>query len=119
MTSDAYRNAIALGCVLGGIWIHYSGTLIFTLGVLLWLLLAMGAGFMRPSARMLLVAPVPWIAGVGGGMLTGRHDSLGELWLLPLILSTLAGVIGIIFGVAARRGRHGRNTRESGAPDIR
>ncbi len=73
------------------------------MGVVIWLLLAMGAGFMRPTGWLLMAAPVPWIAGVGIGVLTGRHDSFGELWLLPFLLSTLAGLIGITFGVAARK----------------
>jgi hypothetical protein len=107
LTGETYRTAIAAGCILAAIFIHYSGTVVFTLGVVIWLLLAMAVGFMRPTGWMLLAAPVPWIVGVGGGMLTGQHDSLGEVWLLPFLLSTIAGVIGVIFGVAARRG----NTR--------
>lgn len=107
MSNEIFRTAIAAGCVVGATVIHFTGTVIFTLGVILWLLLAMGAGYMRPTGWMLLVAPVPWIVGVGGGMLVGQHDSLGEVWLLPFVLSTAAGVIGIIFGVAAWKG----NTR--------
>lgn len=107
MRNETIRTAIAAGCIAGGTVIHFAGTVVFTLGVFLWLLLAMGAGYMRPSGWMLLAAPVPWIVGVGGGMLVGQHDSLGEVWLLPFLLSLAAGVIGIIFGVAARKG----NTR--------
>jgi hypothetical protein len=107
LNNETFRTAIAAGCVMGAIVIHFTGSVVFTVGVILWLLLAMGAGYMRPSGWMLLLAPVPWILGVGGGMLAGQHDSLGEVWLLPFLLSTAAGVIGIIFGVAARKG----NTR--------
>ncbi len=107
VNQETFRTAIAVGCVLGATIIHFTGTIVFTVGVILWLFLAMGAGFMRPSGWMLLVAPLPWIVGVGGGMLIGQHDSLGEVWLLPFLLSTAAGAIGIIFGVAARKG----NTR--------
>lgn len=104
MTSEAFRTAVAAGCILGATLIHYSGELAFVIGVVVWLLLAMGAGFMKPTGWLLLAAPVPWLVGVGGGMLTGQHDSLGEVWLLPALLSTAAGLIGVIFGVAARKG---------------
>jgi hypothetical protein len=107
VNSETFRTLVAAGCVIGGTVIHFAGTMAFTLGVILWLFLAMGAGFMRPTGWLLLVAPVPWIVGVGGGMLVGQHDSLGEVWLLPFLLSTAAGAIGVIFGVAARKG----NTR--------
>jgi hypothetical protein len=103
-TNETFRTAIAAGCILGAVVIHYSGTIMFTLGVVIWLLLAMGAGYMRPSGWLLLTAPAPWILGVGGGMLTGQHETLGEFWLLPFLLSTLAGAIGVIFRVSARRG---------------
>jgi hypothetical protein len=105
LITEQFRTAIAAGCILGGVAIHYSGSIVFTLGVLIWLLLAMGAGYMRPTAWLLLAAPLPWLIGVGAGVLTGRHDALGDVWLLPFLLSTVAGLIGIVFGVAARRGR--------------
>ena len=104
---QTFRTAIAIGCIAGATIIHFLGTIVFAVGVVIWLLLAMGAGFMRPSGWTLLAAPVPWIAGVGIGMLSGRHESLGEYWLLPFLLSTIAGAIGITFGVAARK----NNTR--------
>jgi hypothetical protein len=103
VTNDAFRTAVAAGCVIGATYIHFSGTIMFTIGVVLWLLLAMGAGFMRPSGWMLFIAPVPWIAGVSLGVLLGRHESFGEVWLLPFALSTIAGLIGVTFGVAARK----------------
>jgi hypothetical protein len=110
VTNETYRTAIAAGCILGGIYIHYSGTVVFTFGVFLWLLLAAGAGYMRPTGWLLLVAPVPWIVGVGAGMLTGQHEPLGGAWLLPFLLSTVAGAIGVTFGVTASKG----NTRSRG-----
>ena len=109
VSGEGFRTAITIGCILGAIYIHYSGTLPFAMGAVIWLVLAMGAGFMRPTGWLLLTAPIPWLAGVGGGVLIGRYDSLGEGWLLPFAVSTLAGVIGIIFGAAARRGRSGHS----------
>jgi hypothetical protein len=105
--SETFRTAIAAGCILGGVFIHYSGTIMLTLGVFIWLLLAAGAGFMRPTGWMLLAAPIPWLVGVAGGALVGQHDSIGEFWFVPFLLSTIAGAIGVTFGVAARKG----NTR--------
>ena len=110
MESQTYRTVIAIGCIAAATVIHFLGTIAFVVGVVIWLLLAMGAGFMRPSGWLLLAAPVPWLVGVGIGVLTGRHESFGEYWLLPFLLSTIAGAIGITFGVAARknktRGKH-------------
>ncbi len=107
MNTETLRTAIAVGCILGATFIHFTGNIVFTLGVVIWLLLAMCAGFMRPTGWLLLAAPAPWIAGVGLGMISGRHETLGEVWLLPFFLSTAAGAIGITFGIAARKG----NTR--------
>jgi hypothetical protein len=103
MTQDAFRSLIALGCVIGGIWIHYSGSIDFAPGMLIWLLLAAGAGYMRPFGWMIAIAPVPWIVGVGGGVLTGQYDDLGDVWYLAFFVSTVAGIIGVIIGAAARR----------------
>jgi hypothetical protein len=102
---NAIRNSVAFGCVVGGIWLHYSATIDFLPGMLIWLFLAAGAGYMRPSGWMILVAPVPYIVGVGGGLLTGQHETLGEVWLMSFLISTIAGVIGIIIGAAAKQGR--------------
>lgn len=112
VNNETFRTAVTAGCIIGATIIHFTGTIVFTVGVVIWLLLAMGAGYMRPTGWLLLAAPVPWIVGVGLGMLTGRHESLGEVWLLPFLLSTAAGVIGVIFGVAARKGNT-RSKREA------
>jgi hypothetical protein len=100
---DVFRSAIAAGCVVGGIWIHYSGNIDFAPGTILWLLLAAGAGYMRPLGWMVVVAPIPWIVGVGGGVLTGRYDDFGEVWYVAFLFSTIAGLIGVIIGAAAGR----------------
>jgi hypothetical protein len=105
------RTAIAASCIIGATAMHFFGNIVFTLGVVIWLLLAMGAGFMRPTGWLLLAAPVPWLMGVGLGVLTGRQDSFGEVWLLPFFLSTAAGLIGVTFGVAARK-NNSRSKRE-------
>jgi hypothetical protein len=103
------RAAIAIGCVLGGIWLHYAATVDFGLGLVLWLGLATGAGFMLPYWWIVAIAPIPWLAGVAGGVLLGQHDDLGGAWALSLIFSTLAGVIGVVLGAAVRGGRRDPN----------
>lgn len=107
MNNETFRTTIAVGCILGAIVIHFTGTIVLTLGAFIWLLLAAGAGYMRPTGWLLLVAPLPWLIGVVGGTLVGQHDSIGQYWFVPFLLSTIAGLIGVIFGVAARKG----NTR--------
>jgi hypothetical protein len=102
---NAFRNSIAVGCLAGAIWLHYAGTIDFLPGMVIWLLLAAGAGYMVLRGWFIAVAPLPWIAGIGGGVLTGRYESLGEAWFMSLLISTIAGVIGIIIGAAARQGR--------------
>lgn len=105
VSSYVFGTVIAIGCIACAALIHFLGTLPFVIGVVIWLFLAMGAGFMWPTGWLLLAAPVPWVAGAGMGVLTGRHESFGELWLVPFLLSTVAGLIGITFGVAARKNR--------------
>lgn len=109
---DQLRMMIAAGCLLGGIGIHFSGSVDFTIGVVIWLALAATIGYMLPYGWMVLVAPIPWLLGVGGGVLVGQHEELGAIWALPLVLSTLAGVFGVIFGAAARRNQNRRNRQD-------
>lgn len=109
---DQIRLMIAAGCLLGGIGIHFSGSVDFIIGVVIWLALAATIGYMIPYGWMVLVAPIPWLLGVGGGVLVGQHEELGQIWALPLALSTLAGVFGVIFGAAARRNQNQSNRQD-------
>jgi hypothetical protein len=113
VTNPTLRFAIAIGCILGGIYIHLTGTIPLAPGVFVWLLLAAGAGYMIPTGWLLLIAPVPWIIGVAGGTLLGQHDAFSEFWFIPLLLSTAAGAIGVVFGVAARKNKS-RSRQEQG-----
>lgn len=107
---DPVRTLIAAGCLLAGIGLHLNAGFDFVFGAVLWLILAATIGFMVPSGWMILVAPVPWLVGVAGGVLVGLHSAgFGEAWALPLVLSTIAGAIGVIFGAAARRNQNRRN----------
>jgi hypothetical protein len=108
LNQAAFRRSIAFGCVAGGIWLHYGGNIDFAAGMILWLLLAAGAGYMRPFGWTVAIAPIPWLLGVGGGVLTGRYDGFGDVWFVAFLVSTLAGVIGVIMGAGAARsrGRH-------------
>jgi hypothetical protein len=114
LTNPLFRIAIATGCILGGIYIHLTGSIPLAPGVFLWLLLAAGAGYMIPTGWLLLVAPVPWIVGIGGGALIGQHDAFTELWYVPLLLSTFSGAVGITFGVSAHKNKT-RSRRENEA----
>ncbi|HEU4793568.1 MAG TPA: hypothetical protein VFS96_07910, partial [Nitrolancea sp.] len=48
----------------------------------------------------LLLAIVPWLLGVGGGLVTGRYVYLGEFWQFIFLLSVGTGLIGISLGLA-------------------
>lgn len=113
LLDDQIRMLIAAGCLIGGIGIHFNGDVNVAIGMVLWLALAATIGFMLPYGWMILVAPIPWLVGVGGGVLIGQHEGLGEAWALPLVLSTLAGVFGIIFGAAARRNNNRTGRQDS------
>lgn len=112
MRNDPLRTLIAAGCLLGGIGLHLNAGIDFVFGAVLWLILAATIGYMLPYGWMVLVAPIPWLVGVAGGVLVGLHPAgFGEAWALPLFLSTIAGAIGVIFGAAARRNQ-GRSSRQ-------
>ena len=103
MSQESVRNVVAAGCLIGGIVIHYSGGLNFGVGLMLWFILAATMGYMRPFPWIIVAAPLPWLIGVVGGVATGTHETLGDAWYIPLALSTIVGILGIIFGVSARR----------------
>lgn len=85
--------------------LHYIGGPFFGVSGVLWLLLAAGLGFVLPRWWTLLLAAIPWPAGVGFGLITGRYPFLGDLWQLGPLFSVLIGLIGIGYGWIARRGR--------------
>jgi hypothetical protein len=113
VTNPTFRIVVAIGCILGGIYIHLTGAIPLAPGLFVWLLLAAGAGYMIASGWLLLVAPVPWIIGVAGGTLIGQHDAFSEFWFIPLLLSTAAGAIGATAGIAARKNKS-RSRQEQG-----
>ena len=85
--------------VLGAAALHYIGGPV-SLGVGLWFLLAIGIGFVLGHWWALLLAIVPWLLGVGGGLVTGRYAYLGEFWQFIFLLSVGTGFIGISLGLA-------------------
>lgn len=93
--------------VLGAAALHYIGDPV-SFGTGLWFLLAVGIGFALGRWWALLLAPIPWLLGVGGGLITGRYAYLGEFWQFIFLLSVGTGLIGIslglaIHGITARR----------------
>lgn len=86
--------------ILGAAALHYIGGLV-SFGIGLWFLLAVGIGFVLGRWWALLLAIVPWLLGVGGGLITGRYAYLGESWQFIFLLSTGTGLIGISLGLAS------------------
>jgi hypothetical protein len=99
------RYAVALGCLAGGVWLHFAATISFGIGLFLWMGLAAGIGFMLPRLWVVALAPAPWLVGVLGGVMIGQHESLGDVWFVSLVMSVVAGVIGMVLGAAIRGGR--------------
>ena len=105
MSPDMIRHLTAGACFLAGIWLHYAGSVDFGLGLFLWLGLAAGMGYFIAQPWVVVFAPLPWILGIGAGVLSGRYDDFGEGWFVSFILSTIAGIIGMILGAAIRGNR--------------
>ncbi len=93
------RSIIIALFVLVAAALHYIGDPV-PYGIGLWFLLAVGIGFLLGRWWALLFAPVPWLLGVGGGLVTGRYAYLGESWQFIFLLSAGTGLIGISLGLA-------------------
>lgn len=93
------RGIIVALFVLGAAALHYIGGPV-SLGISLWFLVAVGIGFVLGHWWALLLAIVPWLLGVGGGLVTGRYAYLDEFWQFIFLLSLGTGLIGISLGLA-------------------
>ncbi|HEU5423451.1 MAG TPA: hypothetical protein VFU72_07935, partial [Nitrolancea sp.] len=52
--------------------LHYAGNP-FTLSVALWFLLAVAIGVILPRWWIVCLTPLPWLLGIGLGLVTGRY----------------------------------------------
>lgn len=94
---------VALGCLLVAIWLHYVGRSSFAREFWLLLGLAGVAGLAVARWWALVFAPLPWLAGVGYGLYTGRYLFLGEAWQVIWFASAAVCLLGIALGWGAGR----------------
>lgn len=96
---EAMRWMLVAIFILVAAALHYVGGPV-PYGIGLWFLLAVGIGFLLGNWWVLAFAPVPWLLGVGGGLVTGRYAYLGEFWQFIFLLSAGTGLIGISLGLS-------------------
>lgn len=94
---------VALGCVIGASWIHYLGRTAVEGEFWLLLGLAFVVGLVLGRWWALLLAPLPWLAGVGYGLYTGRYLFLGDAWQVIWLGSASLTLIGIALGWGVNR----------------
>lgn len=70
----------------------------------LWVLLAIGIGLATGAWKALFLALIPWPIGIILGPAIGRFPGLHSSLWLAAPESILIGVIGVLLGVAARKG---------------
>lgn len=105
VTTRLPRVVIALGLVSGATALHYIGGRVFGMALAVWLVCAVGIGFVLRRWWALALAAIPWPVGVGVGLATGRYAFLGEFWQLAALISMLVGLGGIGLGLLLYRGR--------------
>lgn len=98
------RLLAAAGLLCGAAALHYAGRPSLERILLLWFLLAIGVGLLLPYQWTFQLAVLPWPAGVGLGLATGRYALLGGAWPLVWLASALAGALGITLGVIVWHG---------------
>lgn len=99
----AERLVAGFGLLAVATGLHSSGQPSFGAGLLLWFVLAVGMGWMLPRWWVVLTAPLPWLVGVGMGLLTDRYAFLADAWQAVWLVSTLVGVAGMALGLGLRR----------------
>lgn len=72
-------------------------------GVAAWFVLAVGIGLALVRWWALLFALIPYPAGIGAGLITGRYAYLGEAWEAIALTTVAIGLAGIAIGILLAR----------------